>query len=55
MSTTQINTKFTPSEVRKIDCLIQEQKATSRSDVVRYAVRRFLEDQVCGETEASKA
>jgi Arc/MetJ-type ribon-helix-helix transcriptional regulator len=52
--TIQINTKFAEDEVALIECLVQKKKATSRSDVIRYAVRRYLETVKC-EMEVQQA
>ena len=47
MVTKYVGVKFTIKEVEAIDCLVKRNQAQSRSDVIRYAVRRYLETVPC--------
>ena len=42
--TEQINIRFGQCDVSRIDHLVITGNAQSRADVVRYAVRRYLDD-----------
>jgi len=43
VTSNQINIRFSPKEFNELDALVDDGKAKSRADLVRYIVRKYLD------------
>jgi Arc/MetJ-type ribon-helix-helix transcriptional regulator len=43
VTSNQINIRFSVKEFNELDALVEDGKAKSRADLVRYIVRKYLE------------